>query len=103
MQADKAGAMAIGNIMKAESIKEMQRQLKSLKGNINAGITTVQFQQMEITALSIVKPVLHGELWRIQWKFKQHYNRGIGCTLDRLRVLPQHHLFSQTMLIGWHP
>jgi hypothetical protein len=42
MQADKAGAMAIRNIMKAEAIKEMQRQLKSLKGNIDAGITTVK-------------------------------------------------------------
>jgi hypothetical protein len=34
MQADKAGAIAIQNIMKAEAIKEMQRQLKSLKGNM---------------------------------------------------------------------
>jgi hypothetical protein len=43
MQADKAGAMAIPNIMTpAEAIKQMQRQLKSLKGNIDTGITTVK-------------------------------------------------------------
>jgi hypothetical protein len=43
MPVDKAGAVAIRNIIKAESIKEMQRQLKSLnKGNIDAGITTVK-------------------------------------------------------------
>jgi hypothetical protein len=39
---------------------------------------------MEITALSIVKPVLAGKLWRTLWKFKKHYNRGTESTVDRL-------------------